>query len=133
MSIFKMYSLPMVTSRSELGVLGEDFASEYLKKLGWDIIERNHREKWGELDIIAMSNEGVLVFVEVKTMRGDGKGILAPEDQMTKSKFKKFSRVASMYAEMNESLVKDEKGWRMDVIALNQKNDGFDLRHYENV
>lgn len=49
-----------------LGIEGEDFAVTFLKKLGWQILERNWRNKKAELDIIAKDGE-ILVFVEVKT------------------------------------------------------------------
>lgn len=49
-----------------LGKLGEECATEYLKKQGYIILERNFRAKHLELDIIA-SHGKYLVFVEVKT------------------------------------------------------------------
>ncbi len=124
--------------KSELGRRGEAFASEYLKKLGWHIIERNHRKKWGELDIIAVAPDRTLVFVEVKTLRQaqdereDNQ--LMPEDEMTKSKVEKFTRAAQFYAGSHEELIDDRRGWRLDVLALTKSERGeFDVRHYENI
>ena len=52
--------------RHELGSDGEAEACEFLKKIGYKIVEKNYRCKIGEIDIVA--NEGdELVFVEVKT------------------------------------------------------------------
>lgn len=120
-----------MTQRSELGWEGENFAAEYLKRKGYRIIERNKREKWGELDIVAMTPDKTLVFVEVKTMRP---GMLKPEDQMSGAKMKKFRRTAEIYAGSREELINDKKGWRLDLVALEKNNDGtFLVRHYENI
>ena len=48
------------------GDIGENIAAEYLKGLGYEIMERNYRTELGEIDIIA-AGEGYLIFVEVKT------------------------------------------------------------------
>jgi putative endonuclease len=50
-------------------MLGEQLASEHLERLGFTILERNYRTRWGELDIIAFDGR-VMAFVEVKTRRG---------------------------------------------------------------
>jgi putative endonuclease len=125
-----------MTQKSELGREGEVFAANYLKNKGYKILERNKREKWGELDIVAMAPDKTLVFVEVKTMKP---GTLKPEDQMSAAKIRKFRRTAELYAGSHEELIKDEKGWRLDLIAL-VKKDGkfgeesiFEIRHYENI
>ena len=54
--------------RQELGRRGEQLAAEHLIRRGFEIVERNYRTRWGELDIIA-SNGNALVFCEVKTRR----------------------------------------------------------------
>ncbi|MGC9602887.1 MAG: YraN family protein [Minisyncoccia bacterium] len=119
-----------MTQRSELGIEGEEFAAEFLKRKGYKILGRNKREKWGELDIVARAPDKTLVFVEVKTMMP---GTLKPEDQMSASKMKKFRRTAELYAGSHEDLIKDKRGWRLDLIALEKNDGGFTVRHYENV
>ncbi len=57
----------MPSDRRELGAFGEFFVSQYLERcLGWYVIERNWRTRFGELDLIA-ENDQELVAVEVKT------------------------------------------------------------------
>src|SRR3989338_520910 len=58
-----------MNQKSEVGKLGEDLACEYLVNKRFTIIERNFRKPWGELDIITKDSKGILVFVEVKTIR----------------------------------------------------------------
>jgi putative endonuclease len=50
---------------SHKGRSGEDAAAKYLEEKGLEILERNFRSAWGEVDIIAREGE-TLVFVEVK-------------------------------------------------------------------
>jgi putative endonuclease len=54
--------------RQRLGRLGERLAAEHLIRLGFRILERNYRTRWGELDIVAFDGR-TLAFVEVKTRR----------------------------------------------------------------
>jgi len=116
----------------ELGKEGENFAVEYLKEKRYKIIERNARKKWGELDIIAKSKEGTLVFFEVKTI-GSPMSWVSPEDQMTRSKKKKFFKTAYGYANAHPEYMDDEKGFRCDVLALTKKGKDFVVNHYENI
>ncbi|MCH3950349.1 MAG: YraN family protein [Acidaminococcus sp.] len=55
------------------GRWGEMIAARYLVQKGYQILERNYRTPRGEIDIIAAKG-GVIVFVEVKSRRGEGFG-----------------------------------------------------------
>lgn len=118
-----------MTQKSELGKKGEIAAELFLKRKSYEILGRNVRYPWGELDIVAKASDKTLVFVEVKTMH---EGTLTPEDQMTGEKLQKFRRTASLYAGAHPELVSSEKGWRLDVLAITKHNGGFGIRHYEN-
>ncbi len=120
-------------SKITLGQKGETVACDYLVEKGFKIIERNFRRPWGELDVVAISPDKTLVFVEVKTMKDSGVDSLKPEDQMSASKLIKFKRVAALYAGEHEDLINDKKGWRLDVICLTKKGNNFSINHYENV
>ena len=52
----------------EIGDFGEKAAEDYLVEMDYLILERNYRLKFGEIDIIA-ARDGGLVFVEVKTRK----------------------------------------------------------------
>ncbi len=122
-----------MTQRTELGKIGEDFACGYLVKKGYKIIERNHRQPWGELDIVAVAPDKTLALIEVKTMKIRFSQDIVPQDQMTSSKIKKFKKVASLYANSHQNLINDKNGWRLDVLALTENNGDFTVRHYENI
>jgi putative endonuclease len=54
--------------RHRLGQLGEQLAADHLVRRGYEIVERNYRTRWGELDIVAYDGRA-LAFCEVKTRR----------------------------------------------------------------
>jgi putative endonuclease len=54
--------------RRRLGQLGEQLAAEHLVRRGFEIVERNYRTRWGELDIVAYDGR-ILAFCEVKSRR----------------------------------------------------------------
>ena len=54
--------------RPDLGRLGERLAAEHFERLGFTTIARNHRTRFGELDLVVAA-DGLLVFCEVKTRR----------------------------------------------------------------
>ncbi|HEY5318119.1 MAG TPA: YraN family protein [Solirubrobacteraceae bacterium] len=71
--------------RHRLGQHGERLAAEHLTRLGYEIVERNYRTRWGELDIVAFDGT-TLAFCEVKTRRlspsgGPLEGLRAPQRQ----------------------------------------------------
>ncbi len=47
------------------GDVGESVAAAYLEQHGFEVVCRNYRQKWGEIDIVA-SRGGEIHFVEVK-------------------------------------------------------------------
>lgn len=50
----------------KIGTLGEDIACVFLSHKGYQILQRNFKARYGELDIIALDGKA-LVFIEVKT------------------------------------------------------------------
>jgi putative endonuclease len=61
----------MTTDRTkELGRLGEELAAEHFSRLGYRVLARNHRTRFGELDLIlADEHDSTIVFCEVKSRR----------------------------------------------------------------
>jgi putative endonuclease len=53
---------PREDPRRPLGRLGEQLAAAHLERLGFMIIERNARTRYGEIDLIAFNGEA-LVFI----------------------------------------------------------------------
>ena len=55
--------------RRARGAAGERAATEMLVALGYEIVERNFRTRYGELDIVAVDDDA-LVFCEVRARVG---------------------------------------------------------------
>jgi putative endonuclease len=58
----------MTVQRQRIGRAAENLVADRLAGLGWEIVERNARTRFGELDIVARDGRA-LVFVEVKAGR----------------------------------------------------------------
>jgi len=88
------------TEKRKIGDIGEEMASMFLVKHGFEIVERNYSKKWGEIDIIARKNIK-LHFIEVKTVshlpyNGETDNY-RPEDNLHSWKLKRLSRVIQTY------------------------------------
>lgn len=139
-------------SKQRIGKLGEEKACEFLKSKGYRIIERNYQKPWGEIDIIVIAPDKTLVFFEVKTMRqfdDNWADSLGPEDNLSESKLKKIRRSAQMFSAKHSDLIHEEKGWRIDLLALTLRQnsgsilsesngltinkEGCTINHYQNI
>ena len=76
--------------RHRLGRLGEDLAAAHLQRRGFALVARNHRTRYGELDLIAYDGR-TLVFVEVKSRRA-GSG--DPWDALGETKRRQVRQMA---------------------------------------
>ena len=81
--------------RKERGNQGEAAVAAALVRRGYRVLERQYRCRWGEIDIIARSPDGVLCFVEVKT-RASARFAQARE-AVTRNKQKKLRTTAGCY------------------------------------
>jgi putative endonuclease len=60
----------MTAQSQRLGRTAEDLVAARLITAHWEILERNARTRYGELDIVALDGR-VLVFIEVKAGRAN--------------------------------------------------------------
>ncbi len=77
-----------------LGQWGEEQTASYLQARGYEILHRNWRCRWGELDLIARQGE-YLCFVEVK-LRGSA-AFAPPRAFVTLTKQKRLRLAAECY------------------------------------
>lgn len=105
-------------SHNELGIWGEQYATNYLRDKGYEIIARNWRIGHRDIDIIARSPDNTtVVFVEVKTRTNDV--ITKPEDAVNLKKIRNIGLAANAYVkQMN---VVDMI--RFDIITIVGNND----------
>ena len=112
--------------RNELGRLGETLAAEFLVEKGWKILERNVTMKLGEIDILAMVGETVVV-VEVKTQTSAQ--FLDPIFQITAAKQRKLRLLASAI-----STRYPDRNVRIDAVTVYWKGESDPvIRHLENM
>lgn len=110
----------------KIGRWGEERAASYLRKRGMEILEMNYRTRYGEIDIVAQ-DEGVLVFVEVKTKTGLSFG--TPEEMVGRRKIRQICNT-SLYYDMES-----DRERRIDVVAilLNLSKKICRIRYFKNV
>ncbi len=79
----------------QIGDAGEDAATDYLRQQGHEIIDRNWKTKFCEIDIVS-SHDGTIYFTEVKYRKNDnqGGGIAA----ITAKKHRQMKFAAEYYA-----------------------------------
>ena len=75
------------------GQLGEQIAARHLSEQGYEIVERNFRTRYGELDLIAADSR-CIVFCEVKTRVSAGRA--GPEHGLDAIGHAKRRRVRAM-------------------------------------
>jgi len=132
----------MKNARQRLASWGEAYAAAYLEQRDYQVIERNVRTPYGEIDLVARSvvrvdgrqgdgpeSERVTVFVEVKTRRSTGYGY--PEQAITRRKRVHMLAAAQAYIQAHPELAGD---WRIDVIAIFRPDPKQSpiINHFEN-
>lgn len=122
-----------MTQAQELGRFAEDKAAEYILSIGWRIIARNIRNKYGELDIIALDkgkNELVIIEVRARTI---GK-IQSPADSIGYRKLRSLINSSRLYIEDSLNWL---GFWRIDLvgITIQEKNhpDNWTLEHIRDI
>jgi putative endonuclease len=98
--------------RRDLGAFGERVAVAHLEAKGYRVRARNFRCREGEIDIVAEDGD-CLVFVEVRTRRGDALG--SPAESVTAAKERRLLTVARAYLQQHNDIPANQ---RIDVIAV---------------
>jgi len=95
-----------------LGERGERYAARYLRRLGYKILFTRHRQRYGEIDILAVEGQTV-VFVEVKTRRSKEKG--RPAEAVDANRQARLTRAALAFLKSHRLL---EHASRFDIIEV---------------
>jgi putative endonuclease len=115
----------MVKHNQRIGKWGEDAVAAYLTERGYEIIARNARTPYGEIDIIAKQAD-VIIFIEVKTRTSNKMGL--PEESVNLRKQAHMLACAEHYAVENEI-----DHWQIDVISVEGKVGLVPrITHFEN-
>lgn len=111
----------------KIGEKGESIATDFLKRKGYKIIERNFFCKQGEIDIIAKKEEEY-IFCEVKTRRNFNYG--EPRDSVNYIKRRHIWDATKYYVYKNDLC---NKNIRFDVIEVYIYNRGNYINHIKNI
>jgi len=112
--------------KNVVGAYGEQIAANYLKKLGFKVLDTNYLKKWGEIDIVTQETNGnnsKIHFVEVKTVsyetrrdleRAVSYGTWRPEENVHQAKIQRMNRAIESWL-----MEKDcDLEWQIDVVAV---------------
>jgi len=119
----------MMTGSDErigVGVRGEEIAARYLERRGYRIVERRYRCRAGEIDLVAQE-AGEMVFVEVKTRRGDTCG--SPLEAVTRRKQNRLILLARIYLAHRRLC---DVPCRFDVVGIRVDANGTDVQLVQN-
>ncbi len=95
-----------------LGRRGEDEAVRHLKRQRMRIVDRNHANRYGEIDIIARDG-AQLVFVEVRTRSSQAHG--TPAETVNLRKQQKLTRAAAAFLQRRPERTSSP---RFDVVTI---------------
>lgn len=126
----------MKINNRKTGNKGEQIAADFLANKGYEILEQNYRNKWGEVDIVVrksetrnMKLETIVVFVEVKTKTEEIYG--EPWEMINKHKLKQIMQMGHLWCMENHyhGLL------RIDVVGvwLDMSGEVARVEHWENV
>jgi putative endonuclease len=115
--------------RHHLGRLGEQLALEHLERLGYTLVARNHRTRFGELDLVVCGG-GALVFVEVKSRRASRPG--RPWENLHAAKRAQVRRMAAAFlAEVLDRPRVDELRFDAVGVTIDARGRLVALEHLE--
>ena len=105
------------------GKIGEHLAEKFLISRGYDILERNYRTKFGEIDLIAKYKD-CTVFVEVKLRSNSNYGF--PVEYVNKKKQEKIIKTCQVYLDVEKDFI------RFDIISIIKEGSKYHIEHIKN-
>ena len=109
------------------GLNAESLAEEYLTSKSYKTLYRRYRAGYDEIDLIVLSKEGDIVFVEVKAVANMGFG--TPQMRVTKNKQKHLIRAGLTFMQENDN---PDQSFRFDVIGIDLSKTPCSIEHIIN-
>lgn len=120
----------MADPRHALGERGEAAAAAWLASRGWTILARRWRCPYGELDLVAIDPDHVLVAVEVKLRRGSRAG--KPLESIDRRRLARLRAALGRFRA--EAQASPGEGTRVDLVAVRPAGEGlWRLAHHRAV
>jgi putative endonuclease len=101
-----------------LGLAGERAAEVELLRCGLEVVARNQRTRFGEIDLVCRDRQG-FVFVEVKTRRAGS--FVAAAEAVDRRKLGRLARLGAGWLALHGQ--RDAR-WRVVIAALTVGVDG---------
>jgi putative endonuclease len=123
----------MTEARRRTGKAAEEIVARRLCAAHWEVLERNARTRYGELDIVALDG-ATLVFVEVKAGReGSSFGPERPVHAIGPRKQRQVRRLATAWLAERCGTCPRYSQIRFDAVGVSFDRDGgvADLEHIE--
>jgi putative endonuclease len=121
----------MASTRQRLGQAAEDLVAARLRGAGWEIVERNARTRYGELDLVGLDGRA-LVFIEVKAGRaGSAFGPERPVLSVDSRKQARVRRLATAWMSERRDLPRYAE-IRFDAIGVTYDRTGG-VTDYEHI
>lgn len=105
------------------GNRGEDVALRYLLSRGFELVERNYRTRYGEVDLV-LRQADTLVFVEVKWRSSIDYG--SPVEAVDQRKQQAIRSMAEQYLAEKEPKYEEI---RFDVVGILGGSGNADIEH----
>src|SRR5947207_7745195 len=114
----------MADPRRARGMAGEDAAAQMLAALGYEVISRNFRTGYGELDIVALDRD-CLVFCEVRARVGrPSTGIAYALDSIGPAKPLQLRKMAKAWFRLGPRALRPTTHTRFAVISVSRPASG---------
>lgn len=103
-----------------IGRVGERIASRFMENKGYSVLDRNYRQKWGEIDLIVSDDKGIC-FIEVKSaMRNASQNLresgFRPEENVHEYKIRRLNRAIQTY--FTEKDIPTDVYWQLDLLVV---------------
>ena len=116
-------SMQIGRERRERGQQGEREAEKFLSAQRYEILAKNYRSPFGEVDLIALDRH-TIVFVEVRTHTGEAFG--DPLESVNLRKQRQIAKTALHYLSRNRLFDREA---RFDVIGIRWEEEKPHLTH----
>jgi Holliday junction resolvase-like predicted endonuclease len=127
--------MPQTHLRKKLGNLGEKIARQFLLKKSYQLLRENFLIRGGQIDLIMLSPQGNLVFVEVKTRLPSATQITAEESIISAKQIQTLRKTARHFL---SGIAFPFTTWQLDLIWINFVQwEHFPpkakIKHYQNI
>jgi putative endonuclease len=113
--------------KRSIGDAAEKLAEKFLKQRGYKLLQQNFSCRYGEIDLIMLSPDEEIVFIEVRYRKSEDFG--GAKASITESKQRKIQKTAEYYLQQHEQ---DNAICRCDTITITSRGDAPHIEWLEN-